>query len=179
VPGPPKFAWTAAAAIVLTGATAALAEAPQPKRSFDSAHMKGRWYEIARSPNRVNQDCQAGTTDWTPKGDGAYRISAACHKGSPTASPRVIIGEVVVLNPGQNNKVRMKVFGGIIQRDYWIFDHAADYGWLIMGSPKGDFVSIEATRPILAPAVKAEALARTKALGFDTSALVFPAQLAK
>lgn len=166
-------------AVAAATASSAMAAAPQPVRSFDKSHMKGRWYEIARSPNKVNEGCQAGTTDWTPKGDGSYRISAACHKGSPTAAPRIINGDVEILNPGQNTKVRMKLFAGIIQRDYWIFDHAADYGWLIMGSPKGDFISIEATHPVLSPAVKAEALARAKALGYDTSKLIFPKQVAR
>jgi apolipoprotein D and lipocalin family protein len=164
-------------AVAIAGASTALAAAPQPVKAFDTKHMQGRWYEIARSPNRVNQGCEAGTTDWTPKGDGTYRISAACHKGSPTAAPRVINGDVEILNPGHNTKVRMKLFAGIIQREYWIFDHAADYGWLIMGTPKGDFISIEATRPILSPAVKAEALARARSLGYDTSKLIFPVQV--
>ena len=167
-------------AVVVTAASpAAFAAAPQPRQSFDRAHMKGRWYEIARSPNKVNEGCQAGTTDWTPKPDGSFRIIAACHRGSPTAPARTIGGDVVVLNPGQNTKVKMKLLAGIIQREYWIFDHAADYGWLIMGTPKGDFISIEATRPVLPPAVKAEALARAKALGYDTSSLIFPVQVAK
>jgi apolipoprotein D and lipocalin family protein len=166
-------------ALAIGAAFPALAAAPQPRQAFDRAHMKGRWYEIARSPNKVNEGCQAGTTDWTPKPDGSFRISAACHRGSPTAPARVINGEVVVLNPGQNTKVKMKLLAGIIQREYWILDHAADYGWLIMGAPKGDFISIEATRPVLAPQVKAEALARAKALGYDTSSLIFPVQAAK
>lgn len=169
-----RFATLAA---VLVSASAAQAAAPQPRQAFDQRHMKGRWYEIARSPNKVNEGCQAGTTDWTPKGDGSYRIAAACHKGSPTARPRVISGDVEILNPGQNNRVKMKIFGGLISREYWIFDHAHDYGWLIMGTPKGDFISIEATRPFLPPAVKAEALARARALGYDTSKLVFPIHL--
>jgi apolipoprotein D and lipocalin family protein len=160
-------------------AFAAFAAAPQPRQPFDRAHMKGRWYEIARSPNKANEGCQAGTTDWTPKPDGSFRISAACHRGSPSAPAKVITGDVVVLNPGQNTKVKMKLLAGIIQREYWIFDHAEDYGWLIMGTPKGDFISIEATRPVLSPQVKAEALARARALGYDTSRLVFPAQVGR
>ena len=152
---------------------------PQPARPVPMNVYTGRWYEIARTPNRINQDCQAGTTDWTPKADGSFDIAAACHKGSPTATPRIIKGSVEVTNPPANTKVRMKLFGGLIARDYWIFDHAADYGWLIMGSPRGDFISIEATRPILAPAVKAEALAHARSLGFDTAKLIFPVQLAR
>jgi apolipoprotein D and lipocalin family protein len=169
--------WLAATlALAIGAASTARAEAPQPRRSFDRSRMQGRWYEIARTPNRINDGCQGSSTDWTPKADGAFRISAACHKGSLTAPPRLINGEVTILNPPQNTKVRMKVLGGLISRDYWIFDHAGDYGWLIMGSPKGDFISIEATRPALAPAAKAEALARARSLGYDTSKLVFPVQ---
>jgi apolipoprotein D and lipocalin family protein len=73
----------------------------------------------------------------------------------------------------------MKLLGGLISRDYWIFDHADDYGWLIMGTPKGDFVSIEATKPVLAPAARTEAFARARALGYDISKLDFPTQAAR
>ena len=153
------------------------AAAPQPRAPFDRAHMKGRWYEIARTPNRVNRDCQGSATDWQPKPDGSFRITAICRKGSPTGPAKTVTGDVEVLNPGQNNRVKMKLLAGLVSREYWIFDHAADYAWLIMGTPKGDFVSISATRPILPEPVKAEALARARALGFDTSRLAFPMQL--
>lgn len=157
----------------------ALAAPPQPRASFDRNRMQGRWYEIARTPTSINRGCQGSATDWAPKPDGSFRITAVCRKGSPTGPARTVTGEVQVLNPGQNTKVRMKLLAGLVSRDYWIFDHADDYGWLIMGTPKGDFVSIEATRPVLAPAARAEALARAKALGFDTSRLAFPLQPAR
>lgn len=161
---------------LLTLALPALAAPPPPRAAFDRTHMKGRWYEIARTPTRINRDCQGSATDWEPKADGSFRITAICRKGSPTGPARTVTGEVEVLNPGQNTKVRMKLLAGLVSRDYWIFDHADDYGWLIMGTPKGDFVSIEATRPILPEAMKTEALARARTLGFDTSKLDFPIQ---
>lgn len=157
----------------------ASAAPPQPRAAFDRDHMQGRWYEIARTPTSINHGCQGSATDWQPKPDGGFRITAVCRKGSPAGPERRITGEVEVLNPGQNTKVRMKLFAGLVSRDYWIFDHAADYRWLIMGTPKGDFVSIEATRPILPPQAKAEALARARALGYDISKLDFPVQAAR
>lgn len=174
-----KFAYVAVAGLCFMFAARAVAGAPEPRQAFDRSHMKGRWYEIARTPNRFNADCQGSATDWTPQADGDFRISAICHKGSLTGPAHVINGEVSILNPGRNTKVRMKLLGGIVQRDYWIFDHAPDYAWLIMGSPKGDFISVEATRPVLSAAVKAEVLTRARALGYDTSKLVYPLQAAK
>jgi apolipoprotein D and lipocalin family protein len=167
---------TLAPVLCLALSLPAAAAAPQPRAAFDRAHMTGRWYEIARTPNAINKDCQGSATDWAPKADGGFRITAICRKGSPTGPARTVTGEVVVLNPGQNNRVKMKLFAGLVSREYWIFDHADDYAWLIMGTPKGDFISIEATRPTLPGAVKAEALARARALGYDTSKLVFPSQ---
>lgn len=166
-------------ALLIGAAFPALAAAPQPRRPVDRTHMQGRWYEIARSPRKPTDGCQAGFIDWTPRPGGSFRIRAACQPGGPGAPIRVVTGEAVVLNPGPNTKIRLKVLAGLVQREYWVLDHAADYGWLIMAAPKGGFVAIEAPRPVLVPEARAEALARMKALGLDTSALIFPVQAAR
>jgi apolipoprotein D and lipocalin family protein len=161
------------AALAMTG-TAAQAAAPQPKKAFDQGRMPGRWYELARLPSAVNKGCQAPTTDWTAAGPDRFEIAATCRKGAPDGPARIIKGRVDILDPGRNTKVRMKVFGGLISQDYWLLDRAADYSWLIMGTPNGSFISISATTANPSPALKAEAVARAKALGYDTSRLIYP-----
>ena len=163
-----------AASLACVGAAAA--GAPEPLKSFDVGHMAGRWYEIARLPNSVNQGCQAGTTDWAAVGPGRFEITAVCRKGSPDGPARTIKGAVRITDPVTHAKVRMSLFGGLISSDYWLLDHADDYGWLIMGSPNGKVMSIMAARPALPPAVKARVLQLARSMGYDTSKLVFPIQ---
>lgn len=170
-----RFSTAAACAALSLGlAGSALAAAPQPRQAFDQSRMPGRWYELARLPSAVNKGCQAPTTDWKAAGKDEFEIAATCRKGAPDGPARVIKGKVEILDPGRNTKVRMKVLGGLINQDYWLLDRAQDYSWLIMGTPKGNFISISTKTPDPSPALKAEAVARAKALGYDTSQLIYP-----
>ena len=127
------FAW----ALAPMWTAAAQAAAPQPKKPFDIGRMAGRWYEIARTPNAFNRDCQAGTTDWAPAGTGLFRITATCRKGSINGPAKAISAMVRITDPVTHAKVRMSILGGLVANDYWLIDHADDYGWLIMGTPAG------------------------------------------
>ena len=125
--------------------------------------MAGRWYEIARTPTQINRGCQAGTTDWAAVGPSRFKITAVCHRGAPDGPTSVIHGEVRIIDPVSHAKVRMSLFGGLISHDYWLLDHADDYGWLIMGTPAGGFISIMAARPVPPASVRAEALTDARA----------------
>ena len=164
-------------ALLTAGAvSSALAAAPEPRKPFDVGHMTGRWYEIARTPNSINRDCQAGTTDWVPAPDGTFKVTVVCRKGALDGPAQVVKAAVAITDPVTHAKVRMSVLGGLIAQDYWLLDHAGDYAWLIMGTPGGKFISIMASRPHLPPAAQAEAILDARALGYDTSRLVFPIQ---
>ena len=163
----------------LGAAFPAMASAPQPRKPFDPQHMPGHWYEIARTPNHLNRDCQASATDWIPEGDGKFKFVAVCRQGSPSGPEKVVRGDVRITDPSSHAKVKMLLFGGLISSDYWLLDHADDYSWLIMGTPNGSFMSIMAARPALPAAVKAQVLLDAKTMGYDTSSLVFPIQPTK
>ena len=166
-------------AIVLAAlalASGASASAPEPRKPFAVDRMAGRWYEIARTPNRINRGCEASTTDWRADGAGKFKFDATCRQGSPSGPARVISGEVRITDPASHAKVRMFMFGGLISHDYWLLDHADDYSWLIMGTPSGSFISIMAAHPSLPKAEKAQALLDARAMGYDVSKLVFPIQ---
>ncbi len=162
-------------ALALPSAARAFA-APEPRKPFDVGHMAGRWYEIARTPNHINQGCQGSTTDWAADGPGKFRISAVCHKGAPDGPEKVIHAEVRITDPVTHAKVRMALLGGLISSEYWLLDHADDYRWLIMGTPNGRFISIMASRPHLPADARAEALNTARRMGYDISGLVFPVQ---
>jgi apolipoprotein D and lipocalin family protein len=162
--------------IALGWAATAWAAPPQPLKPFDVGHMAGRWYEIARLPNPANRDCQAGTTDWSAAGPGRFRITAVCRRGSANGPAKVFQAAVRITDPVTNAKVRMTLLGGLISNEYWLVDHADDYGWLIMCTPNGEVMAIMAPRPSLSPAVRAQVLVLVRNLGFDTTKLIFPIQ---
>ena len=165
-----------AAVIALTGPGFASAGPPEPRKPFDMGRMAGRWYEIARLPNGVNRGCEGSTTDWIAAGGGRFRFTAICRKGAPDGPARTMSGTVHVTDPATHAKVRMSVLGGLVSSDYWLIDHADDYGWLIMGTPNGQVMSIMSAQPTLPAPVRSQVLSLARSLGYDTSRLVFPIQ---
>lgn len=172
-----KLAGAALAAALLTAVSAAhAAQAPEPAKPVDpGSFFTGRWYEIGRDPQKLTDGCVAGTTDYLSK-DGKLTDRDACHDKTPAGKEKVIGGPITILNPGQNNKIRVdyRLFGFVpVPRTYWILDHGD--GWFIQADPKLKHINIYTRQPRPSAAQVAELTARAKALGYDPAKLEFPA----
>lgn len=161
-----------AAALLVAGP--ALAGAPQPASRLELTAMDGRWYEVARTPNRNQKGCQGGTADWTRNGDG-FLVVQACRKGAPDGPRAEWRAKARVVDLATNAKFRMTFFGGLLNQEYWVLDHRTDQGWVILGTPGGNFLWLMSQRPSLGARAKAQALARIQQLGYDVDRLEFPA----
>ncbi len=135
--------------------------------------MLGRWYEVARLPNKTQRDCQAGISEWAREADG-FDVLQVCHRGSVSAPPTEWKAKAKVLDPKTNARFKMTFFGGLLSQEYWVLEHRSDQGWLILGTPNGKYLWLMSQRPSLASGVKAQAVARIKQMGYDVSALEFP-----
>lgn len=147
----------------------------QPKPA-STAIYSGRWYEIARTPNGMEGDCQAGSyvfSGWTA---GAFKAVQTCHKGAPAGPVKVMKVDGKVLPASQNAKITLGILGGLVSQEYWILDHAADNSWLIMSTANQHYVWLMSRAPVLSAAQKAAALARIQHMGFDLARLTFPQQ---
>jgi apolipoprotein D and lipocalin family protein len=157
----------------------ALAAAPQPVRPVASNLYSGRWYEIARTTNKMQADCLASTTDFSGWRSGAFSAVQTCHKGTPGGPAHTISVQGHVLPSSQNAKMQLAMLGGLISREYWILDHAEDNGWLIMCTSDGRYVWLMSRQPVIPASVKAAAVTRMQQLGLNLSRLAFPQQLAQ
>src|ERR1700753_1346523 len=54
----------------------------QPVAHIELTKMMGRWYEVARLPNLIQHDCQAGASEWTRGPDGFAGLQT-CHEHTP------------------------------------------------------------------------------------------------
>jgi apolipoprotein D and lipocalin family protein len=169
-------------AIALSVGLAAVAPAPAlaeavtltpPAQRIEIGHMTGRWYEVARLPNKTQRGCQGGTSDWVKAADG-FSVVQTCHKGSLSAPPTEWKAQAKVIDPKTNARFKMSFFGGLVSQEYWVLDNRSDQGWLILGTPGGRFLWLMSQRPTLAAPAKSQAIARIKQLGFDVAALEFP-----
>jgi apolipoprotein D and lipocalin family protein len=161
----------AAAAAVLMGTAPALAAPSPPAEKIELTKMTGRWYEVARMPNKTQKDCQGGTSDWVRSGEG-YSVVQACHKGALTAPATEWKAKAKVIDPKTNARIKMSFFGGMLSQEYWVLAHKSD--WLILGTPNGNYMWLMSQRPTLSAQAKAQAVARVKQLGYDVSRLEYP-----
>jgi apolipoprotein D and lipocalin family protein len=172
-----KFTLVLSACLALFApAGMALAGQLQPAQPVPVNLYSGRWYEIARTPNHMQGDCQASTTDFSGWASGAFQAVQTCHQGAPNGPAKIVTVNGRVLPATQNAKMQLEMLGGLLTQQYWILDHAADDGWLIMAIPNDRYVWLMARQPALNAAARATALARLQQLGFDLTHLAFPQQ---
>jgi apolipoprotein D and lipocalin family protein len=164
-----------AATVLATIPTFACAAAQPPSKSVSAAFYSGKWYEIARTPNSGQRDCQAATTEFTNKdaGDGFSAVQT-CHRGSASGAAKVFNTTGKIVAGTQNAKFSLNFLGGMKKQEYWVLDRADDQSWAIMATPGGNFVWLLSRKAVMDPAAKAAALARVKALGY--AKLEFPQQ---
>jgi apolipoprotein D and lipocalin family protein len=150
--------------------------APEPTKTIDPRLYSGRWYEIARLPNKIQQNCQAPTSDWSKQSDGGYSLVQTCRVGSPSGPTKTWRAGAKIIDPSRNAKVRVGFFGGFIHQDYWIVDRGDDNSWCIMSTPTSKFVWIMSRRAVMSNAEKAALAARAHSLGYDTAKLIYDEQ---
>jgi apolipoprotein D and lipocalin family protein len=148
----------------------ALAVAPEPARKLDISSMAGRWYEVARIPNKLQNGCGEGMVQWTRTDDG-YSVVQTCRKGPDRKEWKA---KAKVVDPRTNAKFKMSFFGGILSQEYWVLDTRPEQGWLILGTPGGNYLWLMSQRPSLGESVMAQALSRVRQLGYDVGRLEFP-----
>jgi apolipoprotein D and lipocalin family protein len=168
-----RFALAALAACLMLAPCAGAQAAPEPSRRIEINQMMGRWYEVARVPNILQKGCQAAASDWAPSATG-FAVVQSCHKGTPNGPLTVWKAKATVADPATNAKLRMTFFGGVVVQNYVVLDHRPDQGWLALATADGKYLWLMSTKPTLPVAVKTQALARIRQLGFDTARLEFP-----
>jgi apolipoprotein D and lipocalin family protein len=164
------FPALALACAVPTLADAALSAAPSPVKPVQISRYLGRWYEFARLHNRIEENCARAEAQYSRDADGRIAAVETCHTSG--GGEKVYHAGVHVLDPGTNAKLRLSFFP-FISKDYWVLDHAPDYSWAIVGTNDGKYLWLFTRRPD-APAAETTAIvARARALGYDTSQLIY------
>jgi apolipoprotein D and lipocalin family protein len=140
---------------------------------LDLSSMMGRWYEIARLPNKTQRGCQAGASDWTRAAEG-FAVVQSCHRGAPDGPLAEWKARARVADPVTNAKFKMSFFGGLLSQEYWVLDRREADGWLILSTHDGRYLWLMSQKPTLPAAVRAQVVIRIRQLGFDPSRLEWP-----
>jgi apolipoprotein D and lipocalin family protein len=131
----------------------------------DLQRYAGVWYEIARLPNRFEQDCAANiTATYTLRADGQVDVLNQCQTRSGQVKRSA--GRARVVDPATNAKLKVTFFWPFAG-DYWILELGPQYEYAVIGEPKRDYLWILSRNPQMQDELYEELLQRAATQGFD------------
>ncbi|HWT16686.1 MAG TPA: lipocalin family protein [Patescibacteria group bacterium] len=156
-------------------AGAARAELPnQPVERIELDRYLGTWHEVARLPNRYQDDCISGTTATYLRGeDGEIVVRNACTADDGERLSVDGVAREVVSGSG-NLQVRFAprwLAWLPVWADYWVLDLDPDYRWAVVGGPTRKFLWVLAREPQLDPVVFDGIKTRAAARGYAVERL--------
>lgn len=174
-----KRIYSILAATALFGSIAHATNPPTAK-DVDLNRYLGRWYEVASIPQWFQKDCASNTTaEYSPAEDGLIRVLNSCVTKDgqvKSAEGRARIEDAATRSKLKVTFVRIFdwvfAFGG----DYWIFHHAPDYSFSLVGDPSLKTAWLLSRTPNLPAAVMLKAEAKFKELGYDTCEILTSVQ---
>lgn len=134
----------------------------------------GRWYEIAKYPNRFQKSCISDTTaDYVLKSNGRIEVTNRCLKKNGKINRAV--GEAKIVDKTTNAKLKLRFapgflsFLGFVWGDYWIIELAEDYSYAVIAEPGRDYFWILARKPEMDDKTYQAILTRAETMGFKPS----------
>ena len=145
--------------------------------SVDLNRYAGRWYEIARYPNRFQKQCMGETTaDYKLLPNGRIEVINQCRKSD--GSLKAAKGEARIIDTATRSKLEVRFapsylsFLPFVWGDYWIIDLGPNYEYSVVGDPSRKYFWILAREPRLDEQTYSAILERAAAKGFEPAKVV-------
>ena len=135
----------------------------------DLSRYIGRWYEIAKYPNRFERKCDRNVTaSYALRPDGKISVVNACttREGKPTVST----GWAKVVDQKTGAKLKVTFFWPFFG-DYWIIELGHNYEYAVVGEPGRKYLWILSRTPKMDDGIYAEVVSRLAAKGYDAAKL--------
>ena len=145
---------------------------------IDPARYAGRWYEIARLPNRFQDKCAGDVAaTYSLREDGRLAVVNQCRtKDGGVDQVEGVARRADPQGPASRLQVRFAPawlsFLPWVWGDYWILELDREYRFALVGEPSRKYLWILARDPAMDAATYDGLVARAVGLGFDTSRLV-------
>lgn len=144
--------------------------------SIDLKRYSGKWYEIARYPNRFQKQCVGNVAaTYSIKPNGRLEVLNECVTKDGTVDSAK--GEAKVVDKATNAKLKVRFAPaflsafGFVWGDYWVIDLGRDYEYSVVGDPKREYLWVLSRTPELPEPTYQAILRRVQELGFDTRKL--------
>ncbi len=164
---------------ILLVASSVFGQANSDLKTVSSVDLKkyvGKWYEIAKYPNRFQKKCLAETSAvYTQKSNGRIEVLNSCRvkNGKMDAAK----GEAKIIDTATNAKLKVRFAPGFLSfipfvwGDYWIIDLDANYNYAVVGSPSRDYLWILSRTPEIDANTYQDILQKIKLNGFEVNIL--------
>ncbi len=161
--------------LLCTGARADDAPPLQPIPQLDVARYMGRWYEIAKFPNRFQRKCVADTSaEYRLLDEQRIRVVNRCRLSDGKMDEAIGLARQAGELPSQL-KVRFAPawlgFLPFVWGNYWVIDLDPDYQLAAISEPTREYLWILSGTPRIAPDAYAAMIKRLTAMGLDTGKL--------
>jgi apolipoprotein D and lipocalin family protein len=158
--------------LIIICATSFAQNKPDPDRvtQVDLDRYTGLWYEIARIPNRFQNQCVKGVTaEYTLRDDGRIDVVNQCYKSNGKLDRAEGLARVV--DTKTNSQLEVSFFSILGWRpvwgDYWIIDLAKDYSFAVVCSPDRKYGWILARETRLQEDILKGIFSRLEQQGFE------------
>ena len=138
--------------------------------AVDLSRYAGRWYEIARLPNRFEKKCaDSVTANYTLRSDGKVDVVNRCRKvnGEYTTAK----GKAKIVDKKTNAKLKVTFFWPFYG-DYWILDLGPNYEYAVVGAPNRDYLWVLSRTPQLDEQLYQRLLTKMASRGFETERMI-------
>jgi apolipoprotein D and lipocalin family protein len=146
------------------------AQAPQTVPFVDLQKYAGKWYEIARYPNRFQKKCISDVrATYSLMSDGKVSVLNQCTQANGKTKTANGTGKVV----DRTGNAKLKVtFFWPFYGDYWILDLDSNYTFAVVGEQDRKYLWILSRTPEIDSNLYNKILERIRNQGYDTSKLI-------
>lgn len=145
--------------------------------TVDLKQYSGKWFEIARYPNKFQKQCVGNTTaTYTVKNNDKVEVLNQCVKKDGTVDDAK--GEAKIVDKKSNAKLEVRFapkvlsFIPAVWGDYWIIDLDENYKYAAIGDPKREYFWILSREAEMNDATYQNILRRAEAKGFNPAKVV-------
>jgi apolipoprotein D and lipocalin family protein len=150
--------------------TAASAPPLATVQHIDLNRYAGRWYEIARYPNKFELKCARDVTaEYSTKENGDLRVVNTCT--AKTGKIVQSVGTAKVVDASTNAKLKVAFFWPFYGK-YWVLDLGENYDYAVVGEPGRDYLWVLSRTPQMPDGVYEKILNRLPARGYDPEKLL-------
>lgn len=146
--------------------------------SIDLHRYVGTWYEVARLPNKFQNDCAGNVTaTYELLESGEIKVINRCQKLDGDSSKAEGLARLAS-EEGPNSKLKVRFapaflsFLPFVWGNYWIIDLSPDYSYAVIGEPDRKYLWVLSRTPRLEENLFQEILGHVRKQGYDLEMLM-------